>query len=223
MFAETTNVFPGCFRRSARRVDMLREFHLALAGRGEVNGSNASRDGNGGFREAQMCRSNVDGFKHICTAISVPWRIPVRFKGTKFTSRPDRVPARRSLGPGGDRRVPQPRDERLMNLAHRCSCFAGDICGRCFSSLGGGCARRLRGSIPFPPSPTPSAVPLKSSQIVLARWYVLTRRPPRQSNAANRLLRSATHPVATSTKRYIDVHNAVNCTAAKKAQKLQPS
>ena len=45
MFAETTNVFPGCFRRSARRVDMLREFHLALAGRGEVNGSNAPRDG----------------------------------------------------------------------------------------------------------------------------------------------------------------------------------
>ena len=76
MFAETTNVFPGCFRLSARRVDMLREFHLALAGRGEVNGSNASRDGNGGFREAQMCRSNVDGFKHICTALSVPWRIP---------------------------------------------------------------------------------------------------------------------------------------------------
>ena len=114
MFAETTNVFPGCFRLSARRVDMLREFHLALAGRGEVNGSNASRDGNGGFREAQMCRSNVDGFKHICTAISVPWRIPVRFKGTKFTSRPDRVPARRSLGPGGNRRVPQPRDERLI-------------------------------------------------------------------------------------------------------------
>ena len=115
MFAETTNVFPGCFRLSARRVDMLREFHLALAGRGEVNGSNASRDGNGGFREAQMCRSNVDGFKHICTAISVPWRIPVRFK-VEFTSRPDRVPARRSLGPGGDRRVPQPRDERRMDF-----------------------------------------------------------------------------------------------------------
>ena len=164
MFAETTNVFPGCFRLSARRVDMLREFHLALAGRGEVNGSNASRDGNGGFREAQMCRSNVDGFKHICTAISVPWRIPVRFKGTKFTSRPDRVPARRSLGPGGDRRVPQPRDERLMNLAHRCSCFAGDICGRCFSSLGGGCARRLRGSVPFPqPRPQFLSNRLKSS------------------------------------------------------------
>lgn len=45
MFAETTNVFPGCFRLSARRVDMLREFHLALAGRGEVNSSNAPRDG----------------------------------------------------------------------------------------------------------------------------------------------------------------------------------
>ena len=106
---------------------------------------------------------------------------------------------------------------------HRCSCFAGDICGRCFSSLGSGCARWLRGSVPFPTSPAPAPVPLKSSQIVLARWYVLTRRPPRQSNAANRLLRSATHPVATSTKRYIDVHNAVNCTAAKKAQKLHPS
>ena len=76
MFAETTNVFPGCFRRSARRVDMLREFHLALAGRGEVNSSNAPRDGNI-YREVQMCRVNVDGFSQICTAISVPWRIPV--------------------------------------------------------------------------------------------------------------------------------------------------
>lgn len=80
---------------------------------------------------------------------------------------------------------------------------------------------RLR---PFSPFPVPVPVPGPgSSQIVFARWYVLTRRPPRQSNAANRLFRSATHPVATSTKRYIDVHNAVNCTAAKKAQKLHPS
>ena len=82
-------------------------------------------------------------------------------------------------------------------------------------------AARLR---PFSPFPAPVPVPVPgSSQIVFARWYVLTRRPPRQSNAANRLFRSATHPVATSTKRYIDVHNAVNCTAAKKAQKLHPS
>ena len=85
MFAETTNVFPGCFRRSARRVDMLREFHLALAGRGEVNGSNAPRDGNT-HREVQMCRVNVDGFSQICTAISVPWRIPVS-GGVHLTSR----------------------------------------------------------------------------------------------------------------------------------------
>ena len=221
MFAETTNVFPDGFRRSARRVDMLREFHLALAGRGEVNGSNASRDGNGGFREAQMCRSNVDGFKHICTAISVPWRIPVRFK-VEFTSRPDRVPARRSLGPGGNRRVPQPRDERLITqrLAQMFVLRWRHLWKMLFVTR-----RWLRPSAPRlrPFSPAPAPVPLKSSQIVLARWYVLTRRPPRQSNAANRLLQSATHPVATSTKRYIDVHNAVNCTAAKKAQKLQPS
>ena len=90
MFAETTNVFPGCFRLSARRVDMLREFHLALAGRGEVNSSNAPRDGKN-ENPIQMCRSNVDGFMHICTAISVPWRMPVRFK-EEFTSCPDRVP-----------------------------------------------------------------------------------------------------------------------------------
>ena len=186
-----------------------------------MNGSNASRDGNGGFREAQMCRSNVDGFKHICTAISVPWRIPRHDLSSPHVPIESPRVARSDPEATGASHSRETKDSRTV--FHRCSCFAGDICGRCFSSLGGGCARRLRGSVPFPPSPAPAPVPLKSSQIVLARWYVLTRRPPRQSNAANRLLRSATHPVATSTKRYIDVHNAVNCTAAKKAQKLQPS
>ena len=169
----------------------------------------------------QMCRVNVDGFEHICTAISVPWRIPVRFKGTKFTSRPDRVPARRSLGPGGDRRVPQPRDEMHERLFQMFVLRWKHLLKLDFVTR-----RWLRPSPPrlrpFSPFPFPVTVP-GSSQIVFARWYVLTRRPPRQSNAANRLFRSATHPVATSTKRYIDVHNAVNCTAAKKAQKLHPS
>lgn len=172
----------------------------------------------------KMCRANVD-------RVSAVHRDDIGTSSPRFpslgasasgpiTSRPDRVPARRSLGPGGDRRIPQPSDETI------CGSCSSDVRASLETSVEDGFVTRrwLRPSPPrlrpFPPVPFPGP---GSSQIVLARWYVLTRRPPRQSNAANRLFRSATHPVATSTKRYIDVHNAVNCTAAKKAQKLHPS
>ena len=55
--------------------------------------------------------------------------------------------------------------------------------------------------------PHPRPAPSPSAHIL---WYVSPRRPPRQSNRSNRLFRSPTHPVATSTKRYRDVHRAVN-------------
>ena len=184
-----------------------------------MNGSNAPRDGN------KMVDEDVprERQRHVsCTSSPRFPSLGASLLGEiDFTSRPDRVPARRSLGPGGDRRVPQPRDEMHERLFQMFVLRWKHLLKLVFVTR-----RWLRPSPPRlrPFSPFPGPVPFPgSSQIVLARWYVLTRRPPRQSNAANRLFRSATHPVATSTKRYIDVHNAVNCTAAKKAQKLQPS
>ena len=182
-----------------------------------MNGSNAPRDEND-HELADVPRERRRFLAHLHR----DFRPLAHSRSKPFTSRPDRVPARRSLGPGGNRRVPQPRDERLITqrLAQMFVLRWRHLWKMLFVTR-----RWLRPSAPRlrPFSPAPAPVPLKSSQIVLARWYVLTRRPPRQSNAANRLFRSATHPVATSTKRYIDVHNAVNCTAAKKAQKLHPS
>lgn len=170
-----------------------------------------------------MCRVNVNNMylAHLHRDFR-PLAHP--FSGiASFTSRPNRVPARRSLGPGGDRRFPQPRDEMLTAFFQMFVLRWKHLLKLDFVTR-----RWLRPSPPrlrpFSPVPVPGPAPVPgSSQIVFARWYVLTRRPPRQSNAANRFFRSATHPVATSTKRYIDVHNAVNCTAAKKAQKLHPS
>lgn len=117
--------------------------------------------------------------------------------------------ARHPPGAGGDSRDPPPRDENceehrkhedvrvVMRTAsnHKLLWTSSPS----FSSLGDGIsdsASRLRH-----PTPSPSAHIL---------WYVSPRRPPRQSNRSNRLFRSPTHPVATSTKRYRDVHRAVN-------------
>ena len=74
-----------------------------------------------------------------------------------------------------------------------------------FSSLGDGREYWYSYKSPPPSHPRPAFSP--SAHIL---WYVSPRRPPRQSNRSNRLFRSPTHPVATSTKRYRDVHRAVN-------------